>query len=268
MQVMSARQLGAFLIASQAAYTTAQDTGLSASPFAQLSFSQKEHRFDKLFDHGIYFYMLHAGTGMAFERSFISVNGAWSITDAEVSEEEETGDASRVDYDLTFGYSLSDQFTLFGGYKVGETDIDYIARETNDDGINPRYSDNYEEAGPYLGVSWQQHFGKAGRISISLAYALLDATNRLAEKGDDEEFDEDNPDEPEALELDDLNGRFKQDAKGFSIGARWTIPLSDRLSYYALFRWQQYDQDFKFEGQRFSASERFSEMGMGLSYLF
>mgnify|MGYP001138917654 CR=1 FL=1 len=239
------------------------DNNFRITPFGQLSIAQKEHDFDQLLDQDLSFYMLHAGAGFVAGDAFLAINGAWSLSDASVSEEEETGDASRTDYDLTIGYNLTEHFTLFGGYKAGETDIDYRVRDFDEDSGSDRFNDNFKEAGPYVGVSWQHFFDNASKVSISLAYAWLDAKNDLGEKPDaDEENGEDE------FEFDDFTGRVDSDANGFSVGVRWSIPLDEKLSYYALFRIQRYDQDLEQRGTEVSITEQFTELGMGLTYVF
>jgi len=246
-------------------------SSLSVTPFGQLSIAQKEHDFDELLDQSIFFYMLHLGGGIAMGDAYVGLNAAWSINDATVSEEEETGEASRSDYDITLGYNLNDYLTVFGGYKLGETDIDFTAREVENEAENGKFSDNYQESGPYLGLSWQYYFDNSSKLSVAVAYAWLDAENDLGEKPDDAGDGDSNGDsdsEADEPEFDDFSGRVDSDATGYSIGVRWSIPLSDQLSYYALFRLQRYDQDLHQQGSTVSITEQFTEMGMGLSYIF
>lgn len=240
----------------------------SVTPFGQISIAQKEQDFDELLDQQLSFYMLHLGGGITYSDFYISINGAWSINEAGVSEEEETGEADRYDYDLTLGVNLSDHITLFGGYKLGKTEIDFTARDTEDTAGSGRFSDSYEESGPYLGASWQYYFANSSKISLSIAYAWLDAKNKLGAKPDDDSGEDNGNGDSEEFEFDDFTGRVDSDANGFSIGLRWSIPLGDQLGYYALFRLQRYDQDLEQNATRVSITEQFTELGMGLSYVF
>lgn len=237
----------------------AQDSTPAILPFIQTSFSQKEHDFDKLLDQNLSFYMVHFGTGFAHEQFYLGINGAWSIDEASVSEEEETGEADRQDYDLTLGYNLNEHLTVFGGYKFGRTEIDFSPRDLEEEGVIS-FQDSYEEKGPYIGISWQHHMDETGILAVSFAYAWLDATNQLGKKPDDEE--------EELVEFDDFSGKLESDATGFSIGVRWSIPLQDQIVYFAGIKIQQYDQDLKQEGVNVSISERFTDFSMGLTYFF
>jgi hypothetical protein len=59
----------------------------------------------------------------------LALNGSFSLQDADVSEEEDIGEASRQDIDLTLGYQINSNWSAFVGYKSGETEIEYISRE-------------------------------------------------------------------------------------------------------------------------------------------
>lgn len=192
----------------------------------------------------------------------LALNGNWSLTDADVSEEEDVGDASRSDIDLTLGYQINSNWSAFAGYKTGETKISYISREDEDQGIFDSLDESYKQEGPYVGGAYTWRFEKAGSLTISLAYAFLDATNEFRANTDGEEPGE-NP------EFDDLTGRVTGDTDGFGYGLTWTMPLSGNLLFQTKFKMNDYQQDITFEGNNFNnIDETYTSLMVGLAYVF
>ena len=192
----------------------------------------------------------------------LALNGAWSLQDADVSEEEDVGDASREDIDLTLGYQINSNWSAFVGYKTGETNIDYQSREDEDEGGRAILSESYEQDGPYVGGAYTWRFENAGSLTVSLAYAFLDATNEFRANTDDEEDIED-------PEFDDLTGRVTGDTDGFSYGLTWTMPLSGNLLFQTRFKMNDYQQDITFEGNTFdNIDETYYSLMVGLAYVF
>ena len=58
----------------------------------------------------------------------ISFNGEFSLQDADISEEEDIGKASRRDIDVTLGYQATQHWAVFTGYKSGETKLNFVPR--------------------------------------------------------------------------------------------------------------------------------------------
>ncbi len=203
--------------------------------------------------------------GATYGKWQLSLNGTFSLQDADISEEEDVGEASREDIDLTLGYQLNRNWSLFGGYKRGETEMDFIAREADDEGVFNRVNESYEQEGPYLGATFSWDFETAGRLSFTLAYAELDATNNFGANTDDDD-DEDGEEEPE---FDDLTGRVKGDTTGFSYGITWTMPLSASLLFQARLKVNDYQQDIRYEGVNYKdIDETLSSLHLGLAYVF
>ncbi len=191
----------------------------------------------------------------------LALNGSWSLTDADVSEEEDVGDASRQDIDLTLGYQFNSNWSAFVGYKSGETKIDYVSREEEDEGIIDPLRESYEQDGPYVGGAYSWNFEKAGRLTVSLAYAFLDATDEFRANTDD--------DEEEDPEFDDLSGRVTGDTNGFSYGVTWTMPLSGNLLFQTRLKYNDYQQDITFEGNNYdNIDESFLSLLVGVAYVF
>lgn len=187
----------------------------------------------------------------------IGINGTFSVIEAEISEEEDTGNASRYDLDLTIGYKVNDQWSVFGGYKDGETEIDFSPRESG-----MATSESYAQDGPYIGASYSWRFERAGSLNFSVAYALLDATNNFSANTDE-------PEEGEALEFDDLTGLVTGETSGFSYAATWTMPLSSNLLYQSRLKVNDYRQDITQEGVKFEGiGETLTRLSLGIAYVF
>ena len=138
-------------------------------------------------------------------------------------------------------------------------DIDEEEDQTTPDFSNESYS----QKGPFFGASYSWQFEKAGRLSLSAAYAYLDATNNFAANTDEEEEEE------EPTEFDDLTGQVKGDTKGFSYALSWTMPLSTNLLFQTRFKINDYQQNIVVDGVRFDdIDESFTTLHVGLAYVF
>ncbi|PCJ45882.1 MAG: hypothetical protein COA99_03845 [Moraxellaceae bacterium] len=230
-------------------------TGLSLGS-STLSFPEK-------LDHDISFPSANLILAVTNKRWQLSLNSAFSLSDAKISEEEDTGDASRRDTDLTLGYQASKHWGVYLGFKNGETAITFTPRDLEDDDLLTSTSEKYSQRGPYIGGSFNWRFEKAGRLTVSIAYAKLDAVNDFEENTDEEE------DEDEALEFDDLTGRVKGDITGFSYSLSWTMPLSGNLLFQTKFKVNDYKQDINVDGITFNnIDEKFILLHVGLAYVF
>jgi hypothetical protein len=231
--------------------------------------SHKTHQLDQLLDSSLSFNVINLTGRAAYKDVYVAANVSQSLADADVSEEGEIGDASRTDYDLTVGWNIAPQWTLFGGYKGGETEIDFKVRdavlEEAGAGAVAAFTDSFEESGIFVGVGYGLSLGDAGQLSFSAAYADMDADNKLTATLDES-------DDMDDVDFDDLSGTFSGDVSGYSVAAQWTMPLTDHLLYQALVRYNNYQQEIDDTVQgvkvRFDVDESFVEMGMGLLYIF
>jgi len=227
------------------------------------SFGYTDWDFPAKLDHDLGFPSGGLTLAATRNRWQLSFNGTWSLQDADVSEEEDIGDASRQDIDLTLGYQINSKWSAFAGYKSGETRIDYISREDEDEGIFNPLSESYKQEGPYVGGAYSWQFENAGRLTVSLAYAFLDATNEFRANTDDDDETEEDP------EFDDLTGRVTGDTDGFSYGVTWTMPLSGNLLFQSRFKYNDYQQDITFEGNDYNGiDESYLSLMVGLAYVF
>ena len=217
--------------------------------------------FPEKLDHDISFPSANLLIGTTLNRWQLSLNSNITLEDANISEEEDTGTASRYDHDITLSYQVSEHWAIFTGYKLGKTKMDFVDRKSNDQGILNTVNESYEQKGFYSGVSYSWKFNKAGRLNIFLAYAFLDATNNFGANTDDNEGEE--------LEFDDLTGRVEGDLDGFSYGISWTMPVATNLLFQAKFKKNDYQQDINFKGDSFKdIDETFTTLHVGLFYVF
>ncbi|WP_101759884.1 hypothetical protein [Oceanicoccus sp. KOV_DT_Chl] len=230
----------------------------------------KTHELEQLLDSKLSFHVASVTARAAYGDAYVAANLSQSFEDADVSEEGETGKASRSDADITVGWNVTPQLTVFAGYKTGETEIDFKVRESviedTDDDITPAFTDSFEESGVFVGVAYGWSLGEAGQLGVSLAYADMEAENKLTGTTD-EDFDED-----DEIDFDDLTGTFNGDVSGYSAAVQWSKPLGDHLVYQALIRYNKYEQEIDDTVQgvqvNFDVDENFYEMSMGLLYVF
>ncbi len=230
-------------------------TGLSAG-YSNFSFPEK-------LDHDISFPSISIPIAITSKGWQISANLQTTLQDADISEEEDLGSASRDDLDFTLGYQLNRNWTIFAGYKYGKTEMRFNPRDSEEDEEVEVTNDSYRQQGPFLGASYSWRFVKAGSLSISLAYADLNSENIFTANTDEEEEDE------EIEEFDDLTGRVEGKTTGLSYAVNWTMPVSDNLLFQTRFKVNDYQQDIAFEGQSFDDIDvDFTSLHVGLAYVF
>jgi len=229
-----------------------------------LSLGNSTFSFPEKIDQDISFSTANLSLAAIYNKWQISLIDGVTLNDANVSEEEDIGKASRKDFDFTLGYSLTSNWALFGGYKSGKTKLDFTSRESLDEGTPFTQEESYSQEGPYVGIGYSFHFEKAGSLSLSLAYAQLNATNNFKANTDEEEEEEE-----EEIEFDDLTGKIRGKLKGFGYSLTWTMPLSSRLLFQTKFKVNEYKQDINFDGMQFeNINESFTSLNVGLAYVF
>ena len=226
------------------------------------AFGYTNFKFDEKLDQTLTFPSASLIAAAAYDRWQISLNGSFSMKDASVSEEEDVGDASREDLDLTLGYRLNDNWSVFGGYKTGETRISFTPRDFEDGELPLSSKEKYEQKGPYLGASYTLKLENAGSLNLSFAYADLRAKNQFRANTDE-------PEPNEALEFDDLTGRVTGDTNGLSYALTWTMPLAGSWLFQTRFKVNDYRQDVSFNGEKFkNVDETLTSLHVGLGYVF
>jgi hypothetical protein len=232
---------------------------------ASLGYSQ--FSFPEKLDQDVSFPSVKVPIALALEKWQLSANLQTTLSDAQISEEEELGRASRDDLDITLGYQISNNWTVFTGYKSGDTNIQFSPRDAEDEDEDFAITtERYEQKGPFLGFSYSWRFEKAGTLSFSTAYAILDATNDFTANIDDEKDEEE---QEEEIEFDDITGRVSGDTKGFSYSLTWTMPVASNLVFQTRFKVNDYKQDIVFNNTEFSdIDESYTSLHVGLAYVF
>ena len=237
-----------------------------------LSLGYSDFSFPEKLDHKISFPSANIPIALTMDNWQLALNASSTLTDADIAEEEDIGKASRKDLDLTLGYRMTKNWSVFAGFKYGKTKMTFVPRDIDeqdddDDEIDTvkLSTESYSQKGPFIGASYSWKFEKAGSLSVSLAYAHLDATNNFSANTDDEEDE----DEDEEVEFDDLTGQIRGDTTGFSYGISWTMPLSSNLLFQTRFKINAYQQDIVVNGERFeNIDETFTTLHVGLAYVF
>jgi hypothetical protein len=251
--------MAAVLLGAAASGAAASDDGLPVAWVTGLSVGVTELSFEEKLDADVSFNTYTLFGSVSLGDAYVSLAFADSLNEQNISEEDEIGEASRTDLDLNLGYRLTDAWTLFLGYKDGETDIDFRVRDS--DIVQDEY---YREEGFYGGATYSWRLGEAGTVSFTLAYIAFDSDLRFTEGFEDDEEEEDG----EPVEFDDLEGTFAGDAEGFSAGVSWVIPLGERLAFRTQYRINQYDLEVDTDAGRFEPDQRLGYFDVGLLYAF
>lgn len=208
-----------------------------------------------------------------YQKLYLSLKYEDSFNDASDFSDVPNTDAEtkveRTDYSITVGYNIFGNMSVFAGYMNGETTLRPQPRcpayARPDTGFPPNpdcgdggfgfpsldgnkaqdnnvlgltdYEQTYEEDGWLLGVSYGWRFGETGNLTLSAAYAELDASYKDNWLSNSPEF----AGQPYSYD-------FSGDANGLSIGVNWSGALTDHVGYYIDLRQQSYDmsatQDF------------------------
>jgi hypothetical protein len=239
-----------------------------------LSLGYSDFSFPEKLDHDISFPSANIPIAVTMGNWQLALNASSTLANANIAEEEDIGEASRKDLDLTLGFRVTKNWSLFAGFKYGKTEMSFVPRDFDeeidedeeggeeDEAVTLELTDeSYSQKGPFIGASYSWQFEKAGSLSVSLAYASLDATNNFSANTDEEE--------EELAEFDDLTGQVKGETKGFSYGLSWTMPLSSNLLFQTRFKINDYQQDIVVDGERFeNIDETFTTLHVGLAYVF
>lgn len=159
---------------------------------------------------------------------------------------------SRSDTNLTFGYSLFQSSSVFGGYRTGKTTATYT-------GSNDEFTSASQ--GYFLGASYSHSFNSYGSLNASLAAASLDGEISLSEPFADTSVFIVTPNPPSKIE-----GK----ANGFSFGLAWSGQVSKNTLYqisYKIHRYEFEDQ-VVFAGIDLSYEENFDTIAIGITHFF
>ena len=193
--------------------------------------------FQEKLDHKLVFPVANLTLGAAHKRFSYILNVSGSLANADVSEEEQEGSASRKDYDFTFGYQINKSISVFTGYKQGETSVNLINRDPLM--LTGGGRENYKQTGPYIGVNINKAIKDAGKFSVTVSYAALYSENLFIADGD-------GPDTGEPPEFDDVNDKTTGTTSGYSYSLNWTMPMKGNLIFRTRLRVNEYKQDIPY----------------------
>ncbi len=157
--------------------------------------------------------------GFTFERSFGDV------------------EAKHADWALSLGYLITDQWSVFAGYKAGKTDWDQSAFfsviEEPSLYQNATLDGQFTQDGPFLGTSYSFPIGP-GALTLKAAYAYLDGTFKW--NYDSTIYGLPSGDR-RATRYYKLNGN----SNAYSLGISWTQALSESLGFSIGVNYHNYD---------------------------
>lgn len=145
--------------------------------------------------------------------------------------------AQHDDWAISLGYMITEQWSVFAGYKSGNTEWDQIVTKIN---ITERWDGRFEQDGPFIGVSYSLPI-EPGVLTFRAAYAYLNGT-----------FERNT-----YIVGRDLNDNVKLDgnSNAYSLGLSWTQSLTENLGFSIGANYQNYDFDLS-GGRQNSQSER------------
>jgi len=226
-----------FLLLCWPSFSVAASTA-TLHKFAGYEMGYGTYRFEEKLDHKIVFPVANITAGLAYKRFSYVLNLSGSLTEADVSEEEQIGSGSRQDIDLTVGYQFNKKVSLFIGYKDGVSRINFKSRVTSIYGTG---NERYEQDGFFSGVNFNWAYKNAGKLSVSVAYAKFNARNQFLQ---DEPFVIGGADE---FEFDDVTGNSSGTTSGFSYTLAYTLPIKGNLLFKTRLRLNRYEQDISGE---------------------
>lgn len=230
----------------------ARADGLIVSPRAEVLHVEFSAGYSGEFDgvafnngYDISLQALRAGVTVASERIYLDAYYQVTNDDADTllfGPWNYSYESERDEYVVAIGYRLSEQASLFTGYRRSEAD----SRAANGNTVaidNNAY---------FLGASFNQIVPEKGVVSFNAAYVHIDSVDYTA----------DNLDIPTIFKLDG-------DGNGWKLGALWNGRLTEKLGYTIGGDYYSYDWDASNSaGDHIDADEDELFLRAGLSYFF
>lgn len=164
-----------------------------------------------------------------------------AILDPKVNINYGDGNAKHADWALSLGYMITDHWSVFAGYKSGNTEWDQtIIEHSYVQDATQKIDGSFEQNGPFLGASYSFQIGP-GALTFRAAYAYLDGTEKMAINA---EADRGNSEYSEYLQHQ-LDGN----SNAFSLGISWTQSLADNLGVSINANYHRYKFDLTGGGQ-------------------
>ncbi|KAB2929591.1 MAG: hypothetical protein F9K25_10465 [Candidatus Contendobacter sp.] len=153
-------------------------------------------------------------------------------------------DAKHYDWALSLGYMITEQWSVFAGYKSGKTNWDqsYNYNDPVSDLFHGSGSTDgkFEQNGPFLGTSYSFQIGP-GALTFKIAYAYLDGEYEDNSQGKSYII------EPQPVLYNQvvyLDGN----SNAYSLGLSWTQSLTDNLGYSIGLNYHRYEFDLSGSG--------------------
>ena len=249
--------------ALMAALSVASLNAAAATLFqAELAEKKLEHQFE--FEAGgesrLKGDMMAAVLGLtyAFDKAYVNFTGEFPVR--EYTGYQHTPEASlvtltRTDYALTFGYNLGKGWSVFGGYKYGETSADTASIDFNPPGEFLLNTFDIVEEGPYIGASGNFSLDAKDVLNISVAYASMksDFINRASDAGGG------------GTGAPSSDG----DAAGFSLALKWAHELTSDTLFNVGLKLNRYTNDnTDYNGEKMDGESEYRYITIGLAHFF
>lgn len=204
-------------------------------------------------------------------------------------------DFDRNDYSASIGYSLTEQMSVYVGYKWAKTEFSNVSdsvvqltlfpdisggnfkdRDQFDAEIESRENFEFENQGPLIGINYGLNFEEGafrGRLYFSVATAFLQGNTKINIKSRNikiTRFDGQSVSGEQLPENIATGQVFKTegDTIGFTFGVRWTGETSiDNLKYTLGVQGYQYQFDAD-DSSGIDTSETVMQFNAGVSYVF
>ena len=174
-------------------------------------------------------------------------------------------DIDRWEYSVSLGYMLTENLSVFGGYKKAEADIDYDSKVTISSPIGDisgryKFDSTFEQDGPFLGLAYGWNVDTSffkGVLSANVAVASLDGETKISNVKSSL---------PASAELPD--DETKGDTIGAKLGFAWIGSTAvEGLTYSLGMDGYKYEFDAD-DNDETDITETVINLKAGISYLF
>lgn len=152
-------------------------------------------------------------------------SGTEQIIDSSYNQNLSDVNAQHADWAISLGYRITDQWSVFAGYKYGKTEWDQTFRQNAlppDSSLlaNGSVDGEFKQDGPFIGTAYSFVIGP-GALTFKAAYAYLDGT-----------YTWNSPEvvyTSEGPVADTLLWKLNGNSNAYSLGVSWTQSLTDNL---------------------------------------
>ena len=195
---------------------------------------------------------LNAFFAMAVKRFYFTINADTAIVPDESTTTQNNNDTKesieRTEGALTAGFNITKGFSLFGGFFYGDTSRTVTVTNSATDATITDDTMTMSEYGPFLGLNYTFYFKNGMSLGFNGAYALLSGEQSWGQTGADPEV------------------TYEGNAKGTSVGIKFSGPMSRIASYYVGYKTTQYS--FETDDSQFKTDEDFQVFSAGVTFYF